>query len=917
MLEVFKQQKSFLTRAKEEKSFKYLIDFDVNGAFIHLVNSKLKPLKEIDYRLYSGGDREILQVLENAQKDDFFQINWEYEREEIYLHEHPKLLSLLKNSTKVVNKQNEALFFKDGTFKIELNIEKENKHFNISPAIEGHQKFLFLTSSYVLMNNRIFEIASVGENFKEFNSFERKVSEDKLEEFLTILVTYFENISINYDNYGIELQEKTKEIKPAVIFEKITAQNELVLRVSATVGKLSPEFFNDFNVTKIVLINDLLKTIVIYECEFSKVFEIYSLIFKQLSSLKRGKKELTFEEEDGLFVINQALAGAFIVNHLHSLITQCELFGSEKLKAYNYNTAKPSLNVKFKDKIDFLERDEIEVSIGEEKFDVFELINLYKKHAYIPLKNGEKSIVDKEYIAKLERVFKKEGKQVKVSFFDLPEIEEIIAQKEQKLFKSSREFYEGFNKLKASKKRLPKLEGVKLREYQKEGVKWLKYLYDNKFGGCLADDMGLGKTVQTIALLSYIYPKTKKPSLVVLPKSLLNNWQKELEKFNPSLSFYAYYGTDRSFDKIKKHQIILTTYALVRNDIENFKDINFDTIILDESQNIKNLDSKIAKAVMLLEGEHRFALSGTPIENSLFELYSLFRFLNAGMFASANDFKRDYAVPIQSENNEEVARILRAKISPFLLRRLKEDVLDDLPKKQEQIVYVNMEEEHQRFYNERRDYFKKMLDTQIETTGIKQSKFLILQAFNELRQIASAPELKSSSKSMVSSKIEMLFEMLEEIIANGHKVLIFANYLGSVELIANKAQEKGMEYLTMTGSTNNREAIVEEFQNNKRYSLFIMTLKVGGVGLNLTQADYVFIFDPWWNKSAENQAIDRVHRIGQKNQVFAYKMISKGTIEEKILELQAQKQDMTDMVIGGDESGLKELTSSDLDYILG
>jgi len=917
MLEVFKQQKSFLTRAKEQSGFRYVVDFDNNGAFIRVVDSKLKPLKEMDYRLYSGVDREILQLLEEAIKDDFFQINWEYEREEIYLHEHPRILTLLKSSSKLFNMQGEALFFKKGILNVELNIVQKEKTFIISPTIDGQTKFSFLTNGYVLVDNNVIEIHSVGENFKEFNSFERTITEEKLEEFLTILVTYFENININYNHYSVELKEEKKEIHPAVVFEKITAQNELVLRVSATVGKLSPEFFNDFNVTKIVLINDLLQTISIYECEFSQVFEIYSLVFKQLSSLKRGKKALDFQEEDGLFIVNQELAKVFIVNELHALITRCELFGSEKLKAYNYNTAKPSLNVKFKDKIDFLERDEVEVIIAEEKFDVFELINLYKKHAYIPLKSGEKSIIDKEYIAKLERVFKKEGKKVKVSFFDLPEIEEIISQKEQKLFKSSREFYEGFNQLKSSKKRLPKLEGVTLRGYQKEGVKWLKYLYDNNFGGCLADDMGLGKTLQSIALLSSIYPKTKRASLVVLPKSLLSNWQKELEKFNPSLTFYLYYGSNRSIEEIEKHNIVLTTYALVRNDIEKLKEINFDTIILDESQNIKNLDSKITKAVMLLDGKHRFALSGTPIENSLFELYSLFRFLNMGMFSSANDFKRDYALPIQSENNEEVAKVLRAKTSPFLLRRLKQDVLTDLPNKQEQVIYVDMEEEHKRFYNERRDYFRKMLDTQIESSGMNQSKFLILQAFNELRQIASAPELKSSSQSMVSSKIEMLFEMLEEIVANGHKVLIFANYLGSLDLIASKAEEKGMEYLMMTGGTSNREALVETFQNNKKYSLFIMTLKVGGVGLNLTQADYVFIFDPWWNKSAENQAIDRVHRIGQKNQVFAYKMISKGTIEEKILELQGQKQDMTDMVIGGDESGLKELSSSDLAYILG
>ena len=916
MLEIFKQQKSFLTRAKEKSLFKYIIDFDDNGAFIKVCNEKLKPIKDIDYRVYNGLDREILKLLDECREDDFFQISWTYESEEIYLHSHPRLLELLRLSNKVFSTKDVPISFESGVFHVSLEVIKKDNKLSILPKVGDSSEFKFLTSSYVLIEDRVLQVSSIGDNFEYLKTFYTTIEEKRLEELLTILVTHFENIDIVYDGYSVEEKNEPKKITPAVIFEKITVENELVLRTSATVGHLSPEFFNDFNITKIVLVNDLTKTISIYECDFSDVFEIYTTIFKNLTSLKRGKKELNFSEEDGLFIINEKLAGEFILKYLHSIITKCELFGSEKLKAYKYNTSKPTLNVQFKEKIDFLDRGDVSVSIGEEQFDVFDLINLYRKHAYIPLKNGEKSIIDKDYIAKLERVFKKDGKKVKVSFFDLPEIEEIIAQKEQKVFKDSRSFYEGFNKLKSSKKRLPKLEGVTLRDYQKHGVRWLKYLYDNNFGGCLADDMGLGKTVQAITLLSYIYPKCKTPSLIVMPRSLLNNWEKELDKFNPNLSYYRYHGTDRSSKELKKHNLILTTYAIVRNDIEKLKEITFDTIILDESQNIKNMDSKISKAVMLLEGKHKFALSGTPIENSLSELYSLFRFINAGMFSTTRSFKQDYAVPIQTENNEEVARVLRAKISPFLLRRLKQDVLTELPAKQEQIIYVDMDDSHKKLYEQKRQYYKKILDKQIATHGINQSKFVILQAFNELRQIASAPELKSQ-KEIVSSKIEQLFEMLEDIVANNHKVLIFANFLGSLDLIASKAESMGIKYLIMTGSTRDRESLVEKFQNDKTYSLFLMTLKVGGVGLNLTKADYVFIFDPWWNKSAENQAIDRVHRIGQKNRVFAYKMITKGTIEEKILELQMQKQDMTDMVISGDEGGLKQLSSADLDYILG
>ncbi len=916
MLEIFKQQNSFLTRAKENNSIKYILDFDKNGSFVEVCDKKLKPINSIDFRVYNGLDREILQLIQKSQQDDFFQISWEEESSCVYLHKHLRLLELLRVSDKFFTKDDKQIVFEEGIFEIDLKVLKsKDGKLLCHPFIIGSENFKFLTPSYVLDKNTIKQIKSIGENFNQLESFDTVIDADKLEEFLTIFVTHFENINIKYEEYELSFEKEKKLIRPAVIFEKVTVDNELVLRLSATIGKLHPAFFNDFNITKIVLVNDLSHTIKVYECDFSEVFEIYSFIFKSLTSLKRAKKA-NFSEEDGLFVIDEELSSEFIFKNLQTIISKAELFGSDKLKAYKYSTLKPTLNVSFKDKVDFLGNDEVTVSIGEEKFNIFDMISLYKKHSYIPLKSGEKSIVEKSYISKLERIFKKDGKKIKVSFFDLPEIEELISQKNQKAFSDSREFYNGFNSLKSSKARLPKLEGIVLRDYQKYGVKWLKYLYDNDFGGCLADDMGLGKTIQAISLLSYIYPKTKTPSLIVMPKSLLTNWQNEIDKFNPNLSYYLYYGQDRDTKMFKTHNLILTTYAITRNDIEKLKEYKFDTIILDESQNIKNSDSKISKAVMLLEAKHKFALSGTPIENSLFELYSLFRFINNGMFSTISAFKKDFVVPIQAGADENTAKVLKAKISPFLLRRLKMDVLSDLPPKQEQVVYVDMDEEHKKFYEKKRAYYKTILNDQIATSGIEKSKFAIFQAFNDLRQIASAPELKSDN-TIASSKIETLFEMLGDIIANNHKVLIFANFLGSLDLIANRATSEGYEYLLMTGSTRDRQSLVDKFQNDKKYSLFLMTLKVGGVGLNLTSADYVFIFDPWWNKAAENQAIDRTHRIGQKNRVFSYRMITKDSIEEKILELQNQKQDLTDMIISGDEGGLKQLTSSDLNYILG
>ena len=917
MLDIFKQQKSFLTRAKEKSNFKYILNFEDDKCFIEICDNKLKPISNIDYRVYNGLDREILQLIEQISQESFFSISWEDDDTKIYLQNYPRLIELLRQSDKIYDNTDKKLNFTDGLYSLELQITKQDDKLTIVPTVDSSEDFVFLSSSYVVIDQEIKQIKNIGENYSSIKSFKQSIPNSKLEELLTILFTHFENIDISYDEYKVDFTEQTQLIKPAVIFEKITAEDELVLKTSATIANLTPEFFNDFNITKIVLLNQLEKIISIYECDFSKVFEIYGMVFKTLSSIKREIKDDEFSEEDGLFIIDKPIATKFIQDNLHTLIQKCAIFGSEKLKEYKYNTSTPTLNVSFKNKIDFLDTKDVTITIDDEEFNLFDMINLYKKHSYIPLNNGERAIVDSSYIAKLQRIFKKDKDKIKVSFFDLPEIQELIDSKEQKVFKDSKKFYEGFNKLKTSKPRLPKLKDVTLRDYQKDGVKWLKYLYDNNFGGCLADDMGLGKTLQTITLLSYIYPKAQEPSLIVMPRSLLNNWQNELKKFNPDLTFYLYYEQTRDIDEIKNYNIILTTYAVVRNDIEKLKDIDFDTIILDESQNIKNIDSKISKAVMLLQAKHKFALSGTPIENSLFELYSLFRFINSGMFKTVNDFKRDFAIPIQSEANEDIAKVLKAKITPFLLRRLKKDVLKDLPPKQEQVVYVQMASDHKKLYEQKRDYYRQILTQQIETNGIQNSRFMILQAFNDLRQIASAPELKTDDDTITSSKIDMMFEMLEDIVLNGHKVLIFANFLGSLDLISQKADELGYKHLLMTGSTKNRQELVDKFQNNKDIKLFLMTLKVGGVGLNLTQADYVFIFDPWWNKAAQNQAIDRAHRMGQKNTVFSYELITKDTIEEKILDLQNQKQDITDMIISGDEGGLKQLTPDDLNFILG
>ncbi|MCP4753096.1 MAG: DEAD/DEAH box helicase, partial [Proteobacteria bacterium] len=352
-----------------------------------------------------------------------------------------------------------------------------------------------------------------------------------------------------------------------------------------------------------------------------------------------------------------------------------------------------------------------------------------------------------------------------------------------------------------------------------------------------------------------------------------------------------------------------------RSDIETLKEVPFYYLILDESQNIKNINSQVSRAVMLLQSENRLALSGTPIENNLGELYSLFRFLNPSMFGSLERFNRNYLFRIQQLNDKDAAGELKRKIYPFILRRLKKDVLKDLPDKIEQVLYVDMTTEQKKFYEQRRVFFYETVRDQIASEGLDKSRFFVLQAITELRQIASIPEAKSEGR-IISPKREMLMENILDSVANGHKILLFANFLSILDYLAEDLVKESIDYEVMTGATRNREASVNRFQNEPGCSVFLMTLKTGGQGLNLTAADTVFIFDPWWNIAAETQAIDRSHRIGQDKTVFSYKLIAKGTIEEKILKLQEKKRVLFENIISNDSAPRKILDEDDIDFML-
>jgi SNF2 family DNA or RNA helicase len=876
LFENLKRNKKILTKRPAVTDVYLQLKFDETGAYVVVVDENQNEI-ETEYEFYTGSTREILKTISLIQERNVFRIDWTAPNGRVYLHEHEYLLWQLKNNDKFVDSNFKLLKFIENISNVTIEIIPNEKYFSSFIFIQHKGKKIndlkLLTESHVFSDGCIYSINPLSDNFRDIHLFETQILETQLEKFLSLLYSYFDNVQLQYENFST-VEGQVKQTLPTLIFEQIDNDHSLYLRISTSVTGYDSDFLDDYDISKIASLHDLEKKIVVSEIIREDVHACFAEIEKLLKKCKRSLKNgADYYLDDNLIIIEEELAKEFLYKELTFLVTKFSIFGAEKLKSYKVRAVTPKLNVSLSHGIDFLEGD-ASLDIDGQVISLFDALTQFKKSNYIQLSDGTHAIINKNYIAKLQRLFKKQDKKVKISFFDLPIVEDLIEEKlAQESFKQSREIFLGFNKLEKAKINYPKLHGD-LRSYQKQGYKWINYLYKHGLGGCLADDMGLGKTIQAIAILSSAYPDTKQSSLVIMPKTLLFNWANEIEKFNPNLSFYVYHGLDRNINEAKKKNLIFTTYATVRNDIQKLQEIEFFYIILDESQNIKNLASQSSKAVMLLSSNHRLALSGTPIENNLSELYALFRFLNPSMFGSIDEFNRNYAYPIQRSDDKDALNELKKKIYPFILRRLKKDVAKDLPDKIEQTLYVDMSHEQQAFYEKRRMFYYQTVKMQIAESGIKKSQFFILQALSELRQIASIPESKSDNQ-ILSPKREVLIENILDVIANNHKVLVFANFLNALENIGSDLKKNNIQYLTMTGATQDRQTLVEQFQNENTHKVFLMTLKTGGLGLNLTAADYIFIYDPWWNIATENQAIDRTHRIGQDKTVFSYKIITR------------------------------------------
>ena len=787
--------------------------------------------------------------------------------------------------------------------------------------------FLSDVPCMIIQNNKIFTFTDVDSKkiapfFNKAHITVPKNAERKW--FETFALNSIKKYKINASGFEIiEIKPKIKSILS--IEQNLKAEPVLVLKFQYDNRTI---LFNSLSDVFVTLNNDNDKY------KFIKIYRNKSYELNHINTLI----DLGFETKDNInfYIKDKQKDGKNIyqlinfINNNQQKLTENNFILNQNYFDKKYYLGTINLNLQVKNDNDWFD------IYGTIKIDGFEIpfVKLIKnilseKREFI-LPNNEIVIIPKEWFSKYKDIIlfcKKNEDTIRLNKHHFKLLNKKIEGVEKKYLL---DFEDLLNQEKEQIEQPSQLQ-AKLRPYQNQGLTWMYNLQKNNFGGCLADDMGLGKTIQTLSLLlktkthetiTQNLPNTspqlslfndadekRNTSLIVMPSSLIHNWSNEIKKYTPQLMVYKYIGNNRTrnLNNFSRYDIVLSTYGIVRNDIDFLKNYNFNYIILDESQIIKNPKSKIYLSVIELNSDHKLVLTGTPIENSLIDLWSQMNFLNKGLLGNLNFFKKEFVVPIEKNNDEIQQNKLQNLIHPFILRRTKQEVAKDLPDLTEQTLYCKMTVDQKHFYEEEKSKIRNLVLENIENKGVEKSKFVVLQALLKLRQLANHPILINKDYDSDSGKFDDIIRNIENIISENHKVLIFSSFTKHLDLFVNYLNEKNTKYSILTGKTKNREQVIRNFQADNSTNIFLISLKAGGVGLNLTAADYVFLLDPWWNPAAENQAISRAHRIGQNKKVFVYRFISSDTIEEKIIQLQKKKSQLADLFINSNNP-FKKLT---------
>jgi SNF2 family DNA or RNA helicase len=802
-------------------------------------------------------------------------------------------------------------------FEILAYLYVNDKKYNLR-AVKLRYDFIFhIDNTFYLIDNPYY--IKLFKFLKQYQ-FKLSIHQSKFEEFKTKYLSHLEkNVEINYTFIKPankkQLKEKAFDEEPIKTVYIEESDGYILLTPSVRYGHL------EIPILGLKQINEKDEDGNWYHVERDKHLEhnFAGLLIRQHPDF-----ELQLGQFDYFYLHKQDFldSGWFIDVFETWKNNDINVFGFNKIKNNNLSAQKMSVNVMVNRGLDWFDTS-IKIKFGKEEISLKQVQKALKNATkFIPLGDGTMGLMPEEWIEKFAKYFRSaelvDGnlRTSKINFSAIDhlyehevlskEVSEELAYLKSKIanFKTIHEVA------------IPKGLKTELREYQKQGLNWLNFLDEFHFGGCLADDMGLGKTVQIIAfILSQKEKRKTGTNLIVVPTSLIFNWQREVEKFAPSLKIKTIYGVNRSktTDDFSSFDIVLTSYGTMMADISVLKNYVFHYIFLDESQAIKNPESQRYKAVRLLQAKNRIVLTGTPIENNTFDLFAQLSFVNPGLFINQNRFKEEFSVPIDKFKDSKRAQELQQKINPFVLRRTKKQVATELPEKTEMILYCEMEEEQRKVYDSYRQEIRELLLKPKHNDDPGSKNMLVLQGLTKLRQICNTPALLADSVGYGSSSAKMTV-LLEEIETKSqqHKLLIFSQFVGMLDLIRLELDKRQISHEYLTGQTKDREERVHNFQNDNEIRVFLISLKAGGTGLNLTEADYVYLVDPWWNPAVENQAIDRCYRIGQKKNVVAVRLITPGTIEEKIMLLQNDKRELAEDIIKTDQSVLKSLSPKEL-----
>ncbi|MFY0601915.1 MAG: DEAD/DEAH box helicase [Cyclobacteriaceae bacterium] len=813
---------------------------------------------------------------------------------------------------------------------------EENTHYFPTIKLREEKVHFYQNGSYLLCKEPAYMVVE-----NRLISFENGVSGGKLKPFFNkkfILIPknveadYYQKfvapLIASFDVYAQGFEIKTEKLKPAPV---------LTFSELATVAPTTTLFSNESEEADGKSEADK----ILFELSFQ--YGTYSYKADKIKNVS-----VSLEKNDDEYIFHRVKRDSDqeknIIDHLTKSGLQLKSSRSTLEKNHAISWLNSNLNnlrdfgiqVKQqsgKTKKYFLGETHIEVEISEniDWFDIKALIRfgefeipfttirnyILKDQREFKLPSGEYAIIPDNWVSEYSDLFafsSENENELKLNKVHLSLVKELQEGNHAKIA-MTRKLEKLLNFSEIEDQEAPKNFKGDLRPYQKAGFDWLQFLNQYGFGGCLADDMGLGKTVQTLTLLQKekeVNPGTA--SLLIMPTSLIYNWEMEAKKFTPELKVLNYTGTsrDKNPDKFAKYDVVLTSYGITRIDAELLSNFYFNYIILDESQAIKNPDSIIAKAMLLLKSRRKLILTGTPIENSTMDLWSQMSFVNPGLLGTQKYFKKKYLIPIEKKKDVDRTAKLNALIKPFILRREKSQVAKDLPEKIENIKYCDLSEKQREYYDKEKNAYRNKLLDLIDTEGIQKSQMMLLQGLTKLRQIANHPLMVDEDYEGDSGKFEDITYMLSNALGKNHKILVFSQFVKHLKIVEKHLQKEEIKYAYLDGSVKDRQAQVEKFQENENIRVFLISLKAGGLGLNLTEADYVFLLDPWWNPAAEAQAVDRAHRIGQTNTVFTYKFIGRDTVEEKILKLQQSKLKLAKELITVEESFIKSLSKTDI-----